>query len=303
VPARAKYIHTEGNNVKETTGEKVILACNNVLLVIIAVIVLYPVFYILSASVSSGDALTTGKVLLWPVNFTTASYKYILSDPNIWTGYANTVLYTLAGTAVNFVFTICGAYPLSKKRLMWGDTVTKFVVFTMWFNPGMIPFYLTLKNYGLLDTRFAIIFAFALNTFNVIILRNFFSAVPHEIEEAAIVDGANDFQILIKFFLPLSLPALATVGLFYAVSRWNGYFWAMIIFKSNDKMPLQVFLKKMIVDAATITEYSTMSANVEYSKETIIYSTIMVSVLPMLAVYPFIQKYFVKGVTIGSGKG
>ena len=251
--------------MKLTMGEKVFQIINYIILTIVMLLVLYPVIYILSASLSSGDALNTGKVLLFPVDFTFASYQYILSDSQIWVGYANTIYYTLFGTAVNLVFTICGAYPLSKKRLMWGSAISKFVVFTMWFNPGMIPFYLTLKEYNLLDTRTAIIFAFAINTFNVVILRSFFSATPPEIEEAAIVDGANDLQILLKVFLPLSMPALATVGLFYAVSRWNGYFWAMIIFSSNAKMPLQVLLKKMIVDAATITEYSTLDLNVKYT--------------------------------------
>jgi putative aldouronate transport system permease protein len=249
--------------MKATVGEKAFAVVNTVALAAVSLLVLYPVVYIVSASFSSGDALFSGKVFLFPVDLTLASYRRILADSSIWLGYANTIFYTAAGTAVNMFFTVCGAYPLSKSRLMWGRAINKFVVFTMWFNPGMIPFYLTLKEYGMLDSRFAIIIAFAINTFNVVILKSFFASTPREIEEAAVVDGANDLQILWEIFLPLSMSALATVALFYAVSRWNGYFWAMLIFESDAKMPLQVLLKKMIVDADSMSEYSSIEQGVK----------------------------------------
>ncbi len=289
--------------MKETNGEKAIGWINIVLLIIIALITLYPLIYILSASFSSGDAYRRGDVLLLPSEATVAAYKNVLSDMNIWKAYANTVVYTAVGTVVSLVLTIMGAYPLSKKYLPGAKIITKFIVCTMWINPGIIPFYLTLKEYGILNTRFAIIIAFAITTFNAVLLKNFFEAVPDALEEAARIDGANDLMILLKIILPLSVPALATIGLFYGVSRWNGYFWAMIILRDDSKIPLQVFLKKLIVDVSAKNEYASISSSQKYSSETIIYSTIVVSVLPVIIVYPYIQKFFVKGVMVGAVKG
>lgn len=288
--------------MKLTKGEKAFNAVNACLLAVIAIVTIYPLIYVLSASLSSSTAFMQGKVLLWPVDFTFAAYEKVLSQSNIWIAYANTIYYTVFGTLVSMAITIAGAYPLSKKYLPGGRVISRLVVFTMWFNPGIIPFYLTLKGYGLLDTRTAIILAFAVNTFNVILMRNFFQSVPDALEEAARIDGANDLKILFRIFLPLSLPAIATVALFYAVSRWNGYFWAMVIFQSDSKIPLQVLLKKLIVEATNRAQYDTVDASIQYSSETIIYATIVVSIIPMLIVYPYIQKYFVKGVMVGAVK-
>ena len=288
--------------MNQSNGEKIISGVNACLLAVIALLTIYPLLYVLSASLSSSDAFLQGRVILWPADFTWAAYAKVLSQQNIWIAYANTIYYTVLGTVVNMAFTIAGAYPLSKKYLPGGRVISKLVVFTMWFNPGIIPFYMTLKGYGLLDTRTAIIVAFAINTFNVILMRNFFQSVPDALEEAARIDGANDLTILWRIFLPLSLPAIATVALFYAVSRWNGYFWAMVIFQSDSKIPLQVLLKKLIVEATNRAQYATVDMSVQYSSETIIYATIIISILPMLVVYPYIQKYFVKGVMVGAVK-
>ena len=288
--------------MKQSKGEKIFSGVNACLLAVIALLTIYPLLYVLSASLSSSDAFLQGRVILWPADFTWAAYAKVLSQQNIWIAYANTIYYTVLGTVVNMAFTIAGAYPLSKKYLPGGRAISKLVVFTMWFNPGIIPFYMTLKGYGLLDTRTAIIVAFAINTFNVILMRNFFQSVPDALEEAARIDGANDLTILWRIFLPLSLPAIATVALFYAVSRWNGYFWAMVIFQSDSKIPLQVLLKKLIVEATNRAQYATVDMSVQYSSETIIYATIIISILPMLVVYPYIQKYFVKGVMVGAVK-
>ncbi|MNI22892.1 L-arabinose transport system permease protein AraQ [compost metagenome] len=173
----------------------------------------------------------------------------------------------------------------------------------MLFSAGMIPFYLNLRDLGLLDTRIAILFAFAITTFNVIILRSFFQSIPEELEEAAKVDGASDFRVMWNIVLPLSKPSLAAISLFYAVARWNGYFWAMVILQDERKIPLQVLLNKLVVEMKPTAEMiGTMDA-VSYSSETVIYATIIVSVIPIVVLYPFIQKYFVKGVMIGSVKG
>jgi putative aldouronate transport system permease protein len=270
---------------------------------ILAVACLYPFIYVLSASISSGDAVRTGKVLLFPKDINFESYVRVLSEPGIWKAYGNTIFYTLVGTFVNLVLTTCGAYPLSKKRLSGKAFIAFFVAFTMWFNAGIIPTYLNFRELGLLDSRTGIIVGFGISAFLVFILRTFFQSIPDSLEESAKVDGANDLQILWKIFLPLSKPALITVGLYYAVSRWNGYFWAMILLKDDDLMPLQVLLKKMIVELSVKEEFMTgVDLSAKFSTETIIYATIVISVIPIVAVYPFLQKYFVKGTMIGGIK-
>lgn len=288
----------------ETKGEKIFRIVNVVVITIVSIIALYPFLYVFSASISSPNDVITGKVLLLPKNITFASYSHILSDKSIWIAYGNTIYYTVIGTTVNLLLTICGAYPLSKKRLRGRKFFTLLVTITMWFNAGMIPFYLNLRSLHLLNTRTSIIIAFACSAFNVILLRTTFENIPSEMEEAATVDGANDLQILTKVYLPLSKATLATIALFYAVERWNGYFWAMIILKDESKVPLQVMLKKLIVETSMGTDYSVgLNFVAKYSVETIIYATIVISIIPILMAYPYIQKYFVKGVMVGAVKG
>lgn len=282
-------------------GEKIFQIFNYILLTIIAFGTLYPVVYVFSASISSGDAVSSGRVVLWPLEVTLDAYKAVFKERAIWTGYANTIFYTVVGTFVSLVITIAGAYPLSKKNLPGRRVINFFVIATMWLNAGIIPFYLNLKELNLLDLRVTIIIAFACSTFNMILLRTFFQSIPQSLEEAAKMDGASEFYILSRIFIPLSKPAIATVGLFYAISRWNGYFWAMMIFRDSSKVPLQVVLKKMIVDMSYMAE--NMDLTVNMSLESFIYSTIMVSIIPMIIIYPFIQKYFTKGMMVGAVKG
>lgn len=289
--------------MKQSKGEKAFYVINYIVLAIIGLLTIYPLVYVFSASISEADAVITGKVLLFPKNIDFSAYQKVLEEKGIWTAYGNTIYYTAAGTLVNILITICGAYPLSKKRLMGRSFISFMIALTMWFNAGMIPFYLTLKGLNILNTRFAIIFAFACTTFNVILLRTFFQSIPDSLEEAATVDGANDLQILRKIYLPLSKPALATVGLFYGIGRWNGYFWSMIILRDESKIPLQVLLKKLIVEMTASSEYINAVDTFTYSGETIMYATIIVSLIPVILIYPYIQKYFVKGVMIGSVKG
>jgi len=278
-------------------------AVNYVLLTLIGCAALYPFLYIVSASISPAELVVTGKVLLLPKSVTWESYERVLSEDGIWIAYANTIYYTLAGTLVSVAFTVLGAYPLSKARLMGRSFISFFIAFTMLFNAGIIPFYLNIRDLGLLDTRAAIIFAFAVSTWLVIMLRTFFQSIPVEMEEAAKIDGATDGEILWKVYLPLSAPALATISLFYAVSRWNGYFWAMVLLQDESKIPLQVLLQKLVVQMRPSETMIATSDAAVVSSETVIYATIIVSILPIVAVYPFIQKYFVKGVMIGSVKG
>ena len=288
--------------MQESRGEKLFFRFNYILLTVLMLIVLFPILYVLSASVSSPDAVVSGRVLLFPVNPTLDAYKAVFREPAIWLGYANTIFYTVVGTAASMALTICGAYSLSKRRLRGRTFFNLMIAFTLVFNSGIIPIYMNLRSLHLLDSRTAIILGFALSTFNVIILRTFFQSVPEELEEAAHIDGASEATIMFRIILPLSKAALATVTLFYAVSRWNGYFWAMVLLRSEDKVPLQVLLNRLVVqmkpsDTMMATDSSYLIA------ETVIYATIVVAVLPMMLFYPFIQKYFVQGVMIGSIKG
>jgi putative aldouronate transport system permease protein len=270
---------------------------------LIAIICIYPFIYVLSASISSSDAVLRGDVLLFPKDITFEAYKRVLEEPGIWVAYGNTIFYTVVGTLFSMFVTICGAYPLSKKRLKGRSFFAFFIAFTMWFNAGIIPTYLNLKELGLLDTRTAIIVGFAVSTFLVFIMRSFFQSVPDSLEESAKVDGANDLQILWKIFLPLSKPALITVGLFYAVSRWNGYFWSMIVLNDESKIPLQVLLKKLVVDMSVKEQMAnSLDTTSQFSAETVIYATIIVSIIPIILIYPYLQKYFVKGTMIGGIK-
>lgn len=289
-------------NFKQSKTEKVFSILNHILLIVIGFITVYPLIYVFSASISSPDAVRTGKVLFFPHDITFDAYKKIIENKSIWLGYANSIFYTVVGTIVNLVFTISAAYPLSKKRLPGLKGWTLFFLLTMWFQAGMIPFYLNIVDLGLFDKRAAIIFAFAMTPFNMILLRTFFASIPASLEEAAKVDGASEFRILLQIYLPLSKAGLATVGLFYAVTRWNGYFWNMVLLKTDSKIPLQVMLKKMIVE----TQISETMQNVDFgssiSTETLIYSTIVISIIPMLIAYPYVQKYFAKGMLLGAVK-
>ena len=209
-----------------------------------------------------------------------------------------------SGTFVSMIFTVTGAYVLSKPELKFRKLITILVVVTMWFDPGMIPKYLNFRDLGMINSYSSVILGFAINTFNVIILKSFFEAVPKSLEESARIDGATQWQIMTKIYIPLSTSALTTVSLFYAVSRWNGYFWTMILLTDDSKVPLQVFLKKLIVEKDMAGEAAQMITQSSLtSPQSIIYAVIVLSILPILVIYPFIQKFFKKGVTLGAVKG
>ncbi|MGL1891217.1 MAG: carbohydrate ABC transporter permease [Spirochaetaceae bacterium] len=284
-------------------SEKISSAVIYVIVGIIGTLALYPFIYVLSSSFSSGDAVNTGKVLLFPKEFTLNAYKKVFEEDALWLAYANTFYYTIFGTMVNLILTILGAYPLSKKRLKGRSQISFFIAFSMWFNAGMIPFYLNLRDLHLLNSRFGILIAFGITTFNVILMRTFFQSVPVSLEEAAQIDGASDWYILTRIYLPISKASMATIGLFYGVSRWNGYFWSMLLLSDDKKVPLQVILKKLIVEMSMNEETMDMVTSAEFSKETFMYATIIVSIIPVLIAYPYLQKHFTKGAMVGSVKG
>ena len=287
-----------------TRNEKIFNAIMVAVGIIITILSLYTIYYVVIASLSRPLYVESGEVMFWLKSPTIASYVAAAKKPGIWTAYANTIFYTAAGVLVNMFFTATMAYALSKKQLIFKKFFTLLTVFTLWFNAGIIPTYVNFVDFNLIDTRAAVLFGFAINTYNLIILKSFFEQLPESIEEAAIIDGARNLSIFWRIYLPLSKPALATVGMFYAVSRWNGYFWAMSLLTSDSKVPLQVFLKKMIVDkVSNETDSAILTAASLSSPTTVIYATIVISIIPMLIVYPFVQKYFKSGATIGAVKG
>lgn len=285
-------------------GEKIFNGVMIILGILITFNALYPIYYVLISSLSKPFFVENGDVLLKIKEFTTASYEAVFKRSGLWAAYGNAIFYTVFGLMANMFFTTTMAYALSKKYLMGRKWLTLFTVFTMWFSAGIIPTYMNFNNLGLLDTRTAIIFGFAIETYNLIIMKSFFEQVPEALEEAAFIDGAGHFRVLWNIYMPLSKPALATVGLFYGISRWNGYFWAMQLLKDDSKIPLQVFLKKLIVervsnpsDAAIVTKASLTSPTTQ------VYALIILAIVPMIIVFPFIQKYFKSGLTLGGVKG
>lgn len=283
-------------------GDKFFAIAVAVLIGMFTAATLYPFIYIAAVSFSSGFAAAAGKVVFTPIDATIEAYRFILSDPQFWVSYRNTFIYTIGGTLMSMAFIIPGAYALSRPQLKGRRFFNLFIAFTMWFNAGLIPFFLNMRDLNLLDSMFGIILAFAVNAFNIILLRNFFESIPRSFEEAARMDGANDFQVLWKVFVPLSKPAIATITLFCIVARWNGFFWAMVLLQSEEKIPLQVFLRHTIAKLSDTEEFAMNVLDAAYGPETVTGAIIVCSIIPVLIVYPFIQKYFEKGILLGGVK-
>ena len=286
----------------KSRGERIFNAINFVIMLLVGFVTLFPLWYVLMASISNGDAVVSGEVMFLPKGITLDSYREVVKIEHLWSSYLNAIFYTAVGTALSVVLTILAAYPTSKKRLVGGRYITFFLVFTMWFSAGTIPMYLNYKDLGLLDSRLGVILSGALTTFNIIVLRTYFENVPQSLEEAAKIDGADDFYTLIKLYIPLSVPSIITVMMYYMLARWNTYFWPMVLLKDEAKIPLQVFLRKLIVDMQGMEAFDDVEV-FNMTKETVVYATIVVSIIPMLIVYPYVQKYFVKGMMVGAVKG
>ena len=296
--------------MKVSIGERVFYFLNYFFLSLIALGCLYPFVYIIATSLSSSRAVSSGEVLLWPVEFNLQAYKQLLLDGQIFISMKNTVVITVVGTGMCMCSTILCAYSLSKKRLRFRGVFMGLIVFTMMFSGGMIPNFLLIRNLGLMNTYWALWLSGLQSTYNMIVLRTFFQGIPDSLEEAAQIDGASDPYILVCIVLPLSGAALATITLFYAVGWWNIYFNAMMYISSTMKYPLMVKLRAMLDTAQmlTVQAQSGMGGGgimeaVMVAAESFKAASILVSVLPIMLVYPFLQKYFVKGVMIGSVKG
>ena len=287
--------------IKKPLGERIFGVFNIFFMLILLFIVLYPLYYFIIASVSNPLDLARGMVRFTPSGFELASYRIVSETPFFWSSYANSVFYATVGTAFSMVLTVLGGYALSKRRLRGRKFFTFLILLHMWFGAGMVPHFLNFRNLGLLDTRAAIILAFAVSTFNVILMRVFFENVPESLEESAKIDGAKDLRILGVIYLPLSIPAIATVTMFYFIERWNAFFWPALLVSSPEKMPLQVLLRRMVVQARGVVDFDV--GITEVSEQTVIYAAIVLSVIPLMCIYPFIQRFFVKGVMLGAIKG
>lgn len=290
--------------IKYGLGSHIFTVINYSFLFLIGFITLYPMWYILIVSVSSDQYISRGLVNLWPKGFTLGAYELVFRNEDIWRSYANTFLYTGVGVLVNMLFTSLCAYPLSRADFYGRRFFNFFVIFTMFVSGGMIPLYLVIYNLKMLNTLWAIVLPSAISTYNMIIMRTFFSGIPISLTESAYLDGANDVYILSKIILPLSKPIVATLTLFYAVGHWNSFMPAVLYLNTKAKYPVQVILRDIVVAGQIDSQISMdmVGSNI-LSAMNFKYAVIIVTVIPILCVYPFLQRHFVKGAMIGAVKG
>jgi len=276
---------------------------NAAVLIGIVILTVYPFVNIIARSFSSETFIQTGQVNLVPRGFNLTTYRIVISDPMFWTNYRNTVVYTTVATAISMVLTTCYAYVLSKKKL-WGRSVLVWIaVFTLFFTGGLIPNYILVTSLGLVDTIWAIVLPNAISVFNLLVMKSFFENMPPELEEAAEVDGVDTYRILLRIVLPLSKAVIATMTLFYAVSFWNSWFTAFLYLDHADLFPVTMYLRNLIAGATGASAAGAASGDLTQAAANIQSVTIVLIVLPIVLVYPFIQRYFVSGVTLGSVKG
>lgn len=287
--------------------DKVFSVVNYFLLTLGLVIWLYPLIYIVSSSFSSVDAVVTGKVRFLPVDFSLEGYKAVFKSSKIWSGYLNSFVYMTVGTLINLFVTLLAAYPLSRRDLKGRNAIMMFFTFTMIFDGGIVPTYLVVSKLGILDSIWAMVLPGAMSVYFMIIARTFFqNTIPVELQEAAELEGCNTPQLIWHVILPLSKAIIAVLVLFYAISHWNSYFNGLIYLKTEDKYPLQLVLREILIRSeqnASMIKDAVLMEQSEGLKQLLKYSLIVVSSLPVLCIYPFVQKYFVKGVMIGSVKG
>lgn len=292
--------------MKESRADKWFVGFVYILLAVVTLVAVYPFIYVLFASISDPLRLTahTG-VLLKPLGFTLKGYELVLKNPNVLRGYMNTAIYVSLGVLLNMLLTVAGAYAVSR-RTMFTKAIMLFFTFTMFFGGGLIPWYLLVRNLNLMDTRTIMILTGAVNVYNLIIMRTAFVAIPQSLLESAKIDGAGHLKTLISVAAPVCKPTIAAVGLFYAVERWNSWFPAMLFLRDRKLFPLQLILREILINNSkdSMTQMSSVSTSeVSFYNLLLQYSTIIIATIPILCLYPFLQKYFVKGVMIGSIKG
>ncbi len=297
------------SKVSQTRNDQIFGFFNTILIIFITVITLYPLIYVLSASISSPASVTSGRMWLWPVEITWEGYKRIMQNSEIWMGYKNTIIYTVVQIAVSLFTTLPAAYALTVKPLPGRKLVVFAFSVTMFFSGGMIPLYVICRNLGIVNTMWAVILPSATSMWYIILTRTFYqSTIPHELEEAAEIDGCTPFGTFLRIVMPLSAPIIAVMALYFGVARWNSYFGEMIFFRDRELYSLQLFLREILI-VAEFSEENTSNADAITMAEQIRissiikYATMIVATIPLIAAYPFIQRYFVKGVMIGSIKG
>ncbi len=295
------------NKIRYSTDDKILYTVVAVIMGLMCLLVLYPLIYVLSSSFSSGDAVASGKVILFPVEFSLTGYKIVFNYKAVWTSYLNTIFYTVVGTALNLVLTTLAAYPLSRKDFTGKAIYTTIIMITMWFSGGIIPKYILMVNLNLVETRWAVILSSALSVYNMIVMLTFFrNSIPYELYEAARMDGISDWGYLMKIVLPLSKAVFAVITLYYSVSHWNSYFSAMLYIRDVKKYPLSMVLRDILnasnYDLSEMDDVELME-QLRHAADVMKYSLIVVSTVPILVVYPFVAKFFKKGVMIGSVKG
>lgn len=287
-------------------GSRLFDGFNVALLLLLVFATLYPIYYIFIVSISDGNLVTRGAVSFYPRDITFAAYKVVFQNPDIWRSYGNTILYTVVGTAINLVMSALCGYVLSRKDVYGRNVMIMLVVFTMFLSGGLIPLYLVVMKLGLVNTMWALILPTAINTFNMIIMKTFFEGIPVTLQESAFLDGANEFQVLFKIILPLSLPVMATMVLFYSVQHWNSFFPALIYLNDSAKYPVQVLLRNIVIGgefADQATSIGNSASGFRVVATNYKYAVIIITILPIICVYPFLQRYFVKGAMIGALKG
>lgn len=294
------------NKIRTSKSYRLFQVINSVILTGLSLITLYPMWYVVMASFSEGTALTSHSgFLFWPTgHINLDAYKAVFTNPNIFVGYRNTMFVLTVGVSLQILMTSLGAYVLSRKSFAAKNFFMFFITFTMFFQGGMIPFYLQVKQLGLLNNIFALIVPFLVSAYNLIIMRTSFSEIPESLEESAKLDGANHFVIYSRIVMPLSKPVIAVMVLYYGVGVWNGWFWASVFLRNRELFPLQLVLREILIanDISSMTQGSS-GADVAAVAESIRFATIVVATAPILLVYPFLQKYFAKGVMIGAIKG
>ena len=290
---------------KRCISDRMFVFCVVFLAIIATAVTLYPFIYIFSASISSPTAVNRGEVLLWPVGFSIAGYEKVIANNEIWMSYGNTLFYTVAGTFCSLIATAIGAYPLSRRQYCLRKPLNFLITFSMYFSGGLIPTYLIISRIGLYNNRWVMILPSLISSYNLMVCRSAFSAIPEEIMESAQIDGANDLRIFSGIAIHLITPTLAVLTLYYAVGKWNDFFTALLYLSKSNLVPLQVILRRVLIMAsnemmndASRGNPETMAVNLQVR-----YATIIVSTLPILFVYPFVQRFFVKGVMLGAVKG
>ncbi len=291
--------------MKRSRGETVFNVFNILFLTGVGLVALYPFIYTVTISLSTAAEANRDSLHLFPREATLAAYRIVLTTPEVLTGYINTLARTIAGTFLTLLMTCIAAYPLARKELPHRGLITFLVLFTMIFDGGIVPKYLLIKNLGLLNSLWALILPMMLTAFNIIVVKNFFQQIPSSLHEAARIDGAGEISILFRIYIPLSKPVLATVALWTAVAHWNQWFDAMIYITDDRKQVLQNFLQRIVIESSTkmLDMGMTRTDITQFTPETIKAATVIVTILPIICLYPFVQKYFVKGILLGSVKG